>query len=76
MASGNVLDTVMRDYGSFKGLAARAILNYIITELEELSEADKDGITNDVLKKALSLIDMEERDLIRLRTLIERLLDK
>lgn len=73
MASGNVLDIIMRDYGSFKGLAARSILNYMITELEEYNDGKA---ADEILKRALSLISLEESDLTKLKALIERLLDK
>ncbi|WP_069807163.1 hypothetical protein [Vulcanisaeta thermophila] len=73
MSSGGVLDMVMRSYGEFRGLAARAILNYIITELEE---GQGDEGANEVLKRALSLIDMERNDLDKLRSLIEGLMPK
>lgn len=76
MASKNALDIIMRDYGSFRGLAARTILNYVITELEEIYEAGSDGVIDEVLKRALSLIEVEEEDLTRLKVLIERLLGK
>mgnify|MGYP001770776430 CR=1 FL=1 len=57
-----------------KGLAARAVINYIMTELNEIESISKEEINN-VLHNALNLIELEESDIRRVKEVIERLIN-
>ncbi|WP_054842317.1 hypothetical protein [Vulcanisaeta distributa] len=57
------------------GLAARAVINYIMTELNEIDSVAKDEF-NAILHNALSLIEIEEVDIRRVKEFIEKMINQ
>ncbi|MFB6470449.1 MAG: hypothetical protein TU36_004345 [Vulcanisaeta sp. AZ3] len=55
-----------------RGLAARAVLNYLMTELEEYDSISEEDIHR-LFSNALLLIRIEEEDISRVKELIMRL---
>ena len=58
-----------------KGLAARAVINYIMTELNEISSASNEEISV-ILRNALSLLEIEENDIHRVKEFIRKMIDQ
>ncbi|ADN51218.1 hypothetical protein [Vulcanisaeta distributa] len=58
---------------SLRGLAARAVINYILTELNEINSVTEDEL-NAILRNALNLVEIEESDIRRVREFIEKMI--
>ena len=59
---------------SIRGLAAKAVINYILTELNEIESVSEEEINN-ILRNALNLIELEESDIRRVKETIERMIN-
>ncbi len=74
----NNYDELLRELkevrNSIRGLAARAVVNYLITELEEIGNSINKEDLNRVLSNALDLINIEEGDILRVKEMILRLM--
>lgn len=57
------------------GLAARAVINYIVTEFNEINSVTKDEF-NVILRNALNLIEIEEVDIRRVKEFIEKMITR
>ena len=60
---------------SLKGLAARAVINYIMTELNEISSASNEEVSV-ILRNALSLLEIEENDIHRVKEFIRKMINQ
>ena len=60
---------------SLKGLAARAVINYIMTELNEISSASNEEVSV-ILRNALSLLEIEENDIHRVKEFIRKMISQ
>ena len=58
-----------------RGLAARAVINYIMTELNEISSASNEEV-NVILRNALSLLEIEENDIRRVKEFIRKMINQ
>jgi len=58
---------------SIRGLAAKAVINYLVTELEEIDDSIDEKIINQLLINASLLINIEEEDISRVKELIKKL---
>ncbi|ADY00497.1 MAG: hypothetical protein ACP5L5_00990 [Vulcanisaeta sp.] len=56
---------------NLKGLAARAVINYIMTELNEINSISEEELNN-ILSNALSLVEIEENDIHRIKEFIRK----
>ncbi|WP_252901796.1 hypothetical protein [Vulcanisaeta sp. JCM 14467] len=58
-----------------KGLAARAVINYVMTELNEISSVSNEEV-NVILRNALSLLEVEENDIHRVKEFIRKMINQ
>jgi hypothetical protein len=58
---------------SIRGLAAKAVINYLVTELEEIDDSIDEKIIDQLLINASLLINIEEEDISRVKELIKKL---
>jgi len=70
-------DEILRELkqmqASIRGLAAKAVINYLVTELEEIDDSIDEKIINQLLINASLLINIEEEDISRVKELIKKL---
>ncbi len=55
-------------------MAARAVINYIMTELNEIEVVSEEEVNN-ILRNALNLIEVEENDIRRVKEVIEKMIN-
>ena len=60
---------------SLRGLAARAVINYIMTELNEISSVSNEEVSV-ILRNALSLLEIEENDIHRVKEFIRKMINQ
>ncbi|BDR91156.1 hypothetical protein [Vulcanisaeta souniana] len=76
MANDNELMRELRNLsGDLRGLAAKAVINYLLVELSEINSVNREEL-EEVLLNAMKLIEVEERDINRVKELITRLRSK
>ncbi|GAB6946503.1 hypothetical protein JCM16161A_06330 [Vulcanisaeta sp. JCM 16161] len=75
MHSNELLRELKNMQAGLRGLAARAVINYIMTELNEINSVTKDEL-NAILRNALSLIEIEEGDIRRVKEFIEKMINQ
>ncbi|MCG2881269.1 MAG: hypothetical protein L7G96_08105 [Vulcanisaeta sp.] len=73
MNRDDLLNELRRLRDNVRGLAAKAVLNYLVTELEEINASVNEEVLNQLLMNALSLISIEEEDIVRVREAITRI---
>ncbi|MDT7969976.1 MAG: hypothetical protein RQ842_05365 [Vulcanisaeta sp.] len=70
-------DEILRELkqmqASIRGLAAKAVINYLVTELEEIDDSIDEKIIDQLLINASLLINIEEEDISRVKELIKKL---
>lgn len=76
MTNDNELIRELRDLsGDLRGLAAKAVINYILVELSEINSVGREEL-EEILLNAMKLIEIEERDISRVKELIMGLRNK
>jgi hypothetical protein len=73
MNYGEILRELKQTQASIRGLAAKAVINYLVTELEEIDDSIDEKIINQLLINASLLINIEEEDISRVKELIKKL---
>ncbi|KUO88964.1 MAG: hypothetical protein RXR44_03560 [Vulcanisaeta sp.] len=73
MNYGEILRELKQMQASIRGLAAKAVINYLVTELEEIDDSIDEKIINQLLINASLLINIEEEDISRVKELIKKL---
>jgi len=68
-----ILRELKQTQASIRGLAAKAVINYLVTELEEIDDSIDEKIIDQLLINALLLINVEEEDISRVKELIKKL---
>ena len=71
MNYGEILRELKQTQASIRGLAAKAVINYLITELEEIDDSIDEKIIDQLLINALLLINVEEEDISRVKELLK-----
>ena len=66
-----LLEELKNIRSNLRGLAARAVINYIMTELNEINSISEEELSN-ILSNALSLVEIEENDIHRIKEFIRR----
>lgn len=74
MPSIKLIEELKTVRANLRGLAARAVINYVITELDEAESVSEEEVRN-VLRNALNLVEIEEDDIRRVREIIERMIN-
>ncbi|WP_054857556.1 hypothetical protein [Vulcanisaeta sp. JCM 16159] len=74
MRSAELLAELKKMHTELKGLAARAVVNYIMTEVHEINSISDEELNN-VLRNALSLIEIEDNDIHRVKEIIKKMID-
>jgi len=73
MNYGEILRELKQTQASIRGLAAKAVINYLVTELEEIDDSIDEKIIDQLLINASLLINIEEEDISRVKELIKKL---
>jgi hypothetical protein len=73
MNYGEILRELKQMQASIRGLAAKAVINYLVTELEEIDDSIDEKIIDQLLINASLLINIEEEDISRVKELIKKL---
>ncbi|MCG2865675.1 MAG: hypothetical protein RXN89_03505 [Vulcanisaeta sp.] len=68
-----ILRELKQTQASIRGLAAKAVINYLVTELEEIDDSIDEKIIDQLLINASLLINIEEEDISRVKELIKKL---
>jgi len=68
-----ILRELKQTQASIRGLAAKAVINYLVTELEEIDDSINEKIIDQLLINASLLINIEEEDISRVKELIKKL---
>ncbi|WP_054853974.1 hypothetical protein [Vulcanisaeta distributa] len=75
MSNNELLKELKSMQSGLRGLAARAVINYIVTEFNEINSVTKDEF-NVILRNALNLIEIEEVDIRRVKEFIEKMITR
>ncbi len=73
MSNDELLKELKNMQVSLRGLAARAIVNYILTELNEINSVTENEL-NAILRNALNLVEIEESDIRKVKEFIEKMI--
>ncbi|KUO82070.1 MAG: hypothetical protein AT718_06065 [Vulcanisaeta sp. JCHS_4] len=73
MNYGEILRELKQMQAGIRGLAAKAVINYLVTELEEIDDSIDEKIIDQLLINASLLINIEEEDISRVKELIKKL---